>query len=506
MSEPVNNNPQEIFISYAWGGNSEEFVNQLDRAFQNKGIKIIRDKRDLGYKGLIKEFMESIGRGKCVITVINDKYLKSPNCMFELVHVSKNGAFHDRVFPIVLPDAQINNPVERIKYIKHWEDQINTLNEAMRSVSAANLQGFREEIDQYSEIRTTIAELTALLKNMNTLTADLHSQNDFDALFKAISNRLIEATTTESSTATMEHQSQPNSSQNQPSPKSPQLKTFQFEVVELGHKGQEVKRNKSHAECFIEQISSNIDLEMVKIPGGTFLMGSPDGVGDVADELPQHSVTVASFFMGKYPITQAQWYAVAAMDPINRELTLNPAKHLGANLPVECISWHDALEFCDRLSLKTSRKYHLPSEAEWEYACRAGTTTKYHFGDSFNRDFFNFTGLTVTRLLTAGFSALDQATTAVGSFKVANSFGLYDMHGNVWEWCADHWQYNYKDKPKELKQNGNSPWLSNDKNPGHLCRGGGYGYGAENCRSTSRKRSRGTPHYGTGFRVVLSLS
>lgn len=139
---------REIFVSYAWGGESEEIVNRLDQALQAKGVTIVRDKRDLGFKGRIKAFMEQIGRGKAVIVVISEKYLKSENCMFELVQIAKNGQFYDRIFPIVLADAQIYKPVQRIKYIQHWEQQIKELDEAMKTVSAANLQGFREEIDQ----------------------------------------------------------------------------------------------------------------------------------------------------------------------------------------------------------------------------------------------------------------------------------------------------------------------------------------------------------------------
>lgn len=184
--------PKKIFISYAWGGESEEFVNKLDQAFQAKGATIIRDKRDLGYKQNIRDFMEKIGRGKCVIAVISDKYLKSDNCMFELVEVAKDGKFYDRIFPIVLADAQIYKPVERIKYIKYWEDKIQELDEAIRSVSAANLQGFREEIDQYTDIRRTVSELTNIFKNMNTLTPDMHSEVDFEVLFLAIENKLSE--------------------------------------------------------------------------------------------------------------------------------------------------------------------------------------------------------------------------------------------------------------------------------------------------------------------------
>ncbi len=183
---------QEIFISYAWGGESEQFVNQLDQTLQAKGIKIIRDKRDLGYKGLIKAFMERIGRGKCAIAVISDKYLKSPNCMFELVQIAKNGEFGDRIFPIVLPDAQIYDAIDRLKYVEYWENKVQKLDDALKKVSAANLDGFREDIDLYTEIRQYLPRLANILKDMNTLTPNIHSESDFESLLNAIAIRLDE--------------------------------------------------------------------------------------------------------------------------------------------------------------------------------------------------------------------------------------------------------------------------------------------------------------------------
>ena len=108
----------EVFISYAWGGESERIVNEIDKALQQKGIKLIRDKRNLGFKGSIREFMERIGRGDCIIVVISDKYLRSQNCMFELMNIAKSQNFQDRIFPIILQDADIYKPVNRIKYVK----------------------------------------------------------------------------------------------------------------------------------------------------------------------------------------------------------------------------------------------------------------------------------------------------------------------------------------------------------------------------------------------------
>ncbi|HEY9646912.1 MAG TPA: COR domain-containing protein [Chroococcidiopsis sp.] len=190
---PITPSPSpapEVFVSYAWGGESEQIVNQLDRAFQQRGITLIRDKRDLGFKGRIKDFMQQIGRGKAVVAVISEKYLKSENCMYELVQIAENGAFYDRIFPIVLSDANIYKPVQRIRYIKYWEDQIAELDEAIKSVGAANLQGIRDDIDSYTQIRATIAELTNILKDMNTLTPEMHTESEFEEIFEAIATKL----------------------------------------------------------------------------------------------------------------------------------------------------------------------------------------------------------------------------------------------------------------------------------------------------------------------------
>jgi hypothetical protein len=175
-----------IFVSYAWGGESERTMDELERAFVERGIRIVRDKKDLGYKGVISEFMERIGRGVCVIVVISDKYLRSPNCMFELAEIAEGKQFHDRVFPIVLSDANIYDPVKRIEYIKHWESKRAELADAMRTLDPANLQGVREDIDLYDRIRDEISGLTSVLKDMNTLTPEMHERNGFAVLINAV--------------------------------------------------------------------------------------------------------------------------------------------------------------------------------------------------------------------------------------------------------------------------------------------------------------------------------
>jgi internalin A len=186
---------QSIFISYAWGGEHEEIVNQLDTALQQRGLKLTRDKRDLGYKGSIKEFMESIGRGNCVIVVVSDKYLRSPNCMFELVEIAENKQFYDRVFPVVLSNADIYDPLKRIQYVKYWETKRAELAEAIKTLDPANLQGIRDDMDLYDRIRDKISGLTSILKDMNTLTPDMHRESDFGDLYDAIERRLKEEAT-----------------------------------------------------------------------------------------------------------------------------------------------------------------------------------------------------------------------------------------------------------------------------------------------------------------------
>jgi formylglycine-generating enzyme required for sulfatase activity len=227
-----------------------------------------------------------------------------------------------------------------------------------------------------------------------------------------------------------------------------------------------IKRYKKTAQYFTEDLGNGIELEMVLIPGGTFTMGSPkEELNSSEDERPQHQVTIKPFCFGKYPVTQAQWQAIAALPQVNLELKPNPSRFKGANRPVESVSWRDAVEFCDRLSNHTQRPYRLPSEAEWEYACRAGTTTPFHFGETITTDLANYNGNYTYGNGSKG--VYRKETTEVGSFKIANEFGLYDMHGNVWEWCQDDWHNNYEGAPTD-----GSAWISDDAKSDKLLRGG----------------------------------
>ena len=279
-----------------------------------------------------------------------------------------------------------------------------------------------------------------------------------------------------------------------------QLEPFEFQIKTIAKVSGEwvTLTDAGEAHRYIEPLDNGIDLEMVAIPGGEFVMGSPANEPErYNSESPQHSVTVPGFFMGRYPITQAQWRVVVALPRVVRDLEPAPSNFKGDARPVERVSWEDAVEFCDRLSRHTGREYRLPSEAEWEYACRAGTTTPFHFGEMINTEVANYNSSAY-----AGGSEGDRRgeTTPITEFGVANAFGLSDMHGNVLEWCLDHWHDNYERAPTD-----GSVWLSGNERANRVCRGGSWSYYPGDCRSAYRNHTTpGLRSYGLGFRVVVA--
>ena len=290
----------------------------------------------------------------------------------------------------------------------------------------------------------------------------------------------------------------------------------------------QILRWRSRSQAFVEQIDG-LELTMLKIPAGSFLMGSPEGEeGRIDAEGPQHRVEIGEFLMGQTPITQAQWRVVAGWEPPDgeswgRELQLNPSRFLGGDeqksgiarllagelntdqRPVEQVSWEDAIEFCKRLRKRTGQNYSLPSEAQWEYACRAGSATPFHFGETISPELANYN---------ANYAYGDgpkgkyrKQTTPVGMFP-ANAWGLKDMHGNVWEWCLDQWHPSYEGAPMDA-----SVWVDadikradvnkDDRFISRLLRGGSWGDLPGYCRSAFRVRHRpGFVGSGVGLRVV----
>ncbi|QYX31177.1 SUMF1/EgtB/PvdO family nonheme iron enzyme [Sphaerospermopsis torques-reginae] len=269
------------------------------------------------------------------------------------------------------------------------------------------------------------------------------------------------------------------------------LKLEQIEVVTVNKIGEIIQRQQRIARYFIEDLGNGVSLEMAAIPGGTFMMGSPENEEGISyDESPQHQVTIPSFFMGKYPVTQAQYQAI---------MGTNPSYFKGSNRPVEQVSWNNAVAFCKKLSQKTGKNYRLPSEAEWEYACRAGTNTPFHFGETITTDLANYDNINTYGQEPQG--VYREKTRDVGSFGVANNFGLYDMHGNVWEWCQDNWHSNYEGALTD-----GSAWLDAKKNTNtKLLRGGSWVVNPEGCRSACRFNNiLAFNDFRVGFRVVCS--
>jgi formylglycine-generating enzyme required for sulfatase activity len=237
-------------------------------------------------------------------------------------------------------------------------------------------------------------------------------------------------------------------------------------------------------QVFVEELGVGAPLIMTRTPAGTFQIGSPkQEQGRSAQEGPVHEVRLAEFLIGQTPITQAQWRLVAGWIPREwehwgRDLNPEPAKFQGEEArllagetnaderPVERVSWLDAMEFCSRLSQRTGRNYTLPSEAQWEYACRAGTTRPFHFGDTISPELANYNG---DYAFVDGPKGINREQTTpvlgVGQFP-ANAWGMHDMHGNVYEWCLGGWQGSRKEKQNRKEEAGG--WRLLERRPQEL--------------------------------------
>jgi formylglycine-generating enzyme required for sulfatase activity len=303
-------------------------------------------------------------------------------------------------------------------------------------------------------------------------------------------------------------------------PPESELTPFEFETVTVNDRGEVVATEAHHSFYFEESLGDGVTpLRLVAIPSGEFLMGSPEDEPERHDdESPQHAVKMSPFFISQYPITQAQWRAVAALLRQKQGLASAPSNFTGEDRPVEQISWHEAVEFCARLSAQTGRTYRLPTEAEWEYACRADTTTPFCFGKTITTDLANYNG-SVFRNEPEGHSRGE--TTSVGQFP-PNAFGLYDMHGNVLEWCLDHWHSNYDGAPADSRawlDNGNNVLLDEggnsltdengssltveDDDKIYVLRGGSWYNDPRHCRSAYRHYlNPGSRDLNVGVRVV----
>jgi formylglycine-generating enzyme required for sulfatase activity len=277
-----------------------------------------------------------------------------------------------------------------------------------------------------------------------------------------------------------------------PNPPLP-LHSFDFVTVTLDSSGKLKSRETKSENAYTEDLGDGVKLEMVAIPPGDFMMGSPETEPDRQKfEGPQHRVRIGYwFYLGKFETTQAEWRAVMGTSPSSFKDC--------DECPVEQVSWDDAVEFCRKLSARTGRDYRLPSEAEWEYAARAGTTTPFAFGDTVTPEIVNYKGEYPYGNTAKGTNR--ERTVPVGSLGVANAFGLSDMHGNVSEWCLDWWHESYSKIAGDAPTDG-SAWVSGGELPYQVLRGGSYSDRALNTRSASRSASSPIRSAHYGFRVV----
>ncbi|XGB40049.1 MAG: formylglycine-generating enzyme family protein [Cyanobacteria bacterium LVE1205-1] len=279
-----------------------------------------------------------------------------------------------------------------------------------------------------------------------------------------------------------------------PTPPSAKIHPYEFTTARVSFQGEVTPYNRDSPggkfiETSLDLPIDGIKLEMVAIPGGIFQMGSPDYEEQrTMDEGPQHWVTISPFFMGRYQITQAQY---------ERIMGVNPSCFPGKNHPVERVSWDDAQEFIQRLNRISGRAYRLPTEAEWEYAARAGTDTAFSYHGGVTPEMANYNGNSPYGTLPKG--EYRTQTVAVDSL-YPNPWGLYHIHGNVWEWVEDIYHVHYRGAPTD-----GSAWLTGDDSRKRVVRGGSWHFGAKFARSASRDWYYQIFRSGYyGFRIALS--
>jgi formylglycine-generating enzyme required for sulfatase activity len=379
----------------------------------------------------------------------SDIYSLGVTCIFLLTQVSPFDLFDLSQDTWAWRDYLVDNPVDESLSKVLDKMIVNALPQRYQSAKAV-LAALTNQTDPLHRVRAD--------RRINVIDVDPHLKN---------------------------HQSiDPQAKPNYFNTHRPQIQSFGFETAQLvnsktlwGSSRVLVKKSQGQANQFLEDLGSEVKLQMVSIPSGTFMMGAPElEQGSSNYQRPQHRVSISSFYMGKYPVTQAQYQAIMGS---------SPSYFQGSDRPVETVSWHDAVEFCQKLSQLTARHYRLPSEAEWEYACRSGSTTPFSFGEIINSEVANYRS---------------EETTVVGSFP-ANNYGLYDLHGNILEWCADNYHKNYTNAPID-----GSVW-SADGDPTHILRGGCWYSKMSYCRSAARIYYQ--PNYRCsyfGFRVVYALT
>ena len=407
---------------------------------------------------------------------------------------------------ILMPEAAQQTDIQSLKLSAYrlQKTNPNLAKEICIRLNAQTAGRDVEVMDLFTEICGQLKTIAA--NNPSTI----RQPNERSPSFSDVSSRFSSSVSTNNRKIEDERSSKADSNEKSAKSSSPlhtkkshlaaslNVQISEFESLTIDESGQNMSLQKRQAQCFIEELDDSTVLEMMLIPQGNFLMGSSEAKA-YPEELPVHRVTVNSFLIGKHPVTKEQWGVVARMPKVDKGLKKNPSG-IGRKLhPVTNVSWEEANEFCARLSQKEGQAYRLPSEAEWEYACRAGGLTPYHFGNAITSDLVNYDGNYPCVPSLKG--AFRNRTTQVGILKYANAFGLFDMHGNVWEWCGDHWHDSYNGAPTDGRA-----WEEGTDLQNKVMRGGSLVNEALRCRSASRQKGGLSHRSGnTGFRVVRTL-
>jgi formylglycine-generating enzyme required for sulfatase activity len=477
-----------IYVSYAWGDDltpegreREHLVDRLCEAARERGVTILRDRTALRTGDSIDGFMRRLGAGDRIFVFLSDKYLRSPFCMFELSEIWRNSrhegpAFMDRVKLYPLPDAKYRDPDDWIGWAAFWQQQHNKLAEQVRANLLLGVRPVFERMDRIQKFYPQVTEILALL-------ADRVSARDFETFKRVGFDEAAEP---------REEPVQPAAAPRPAARPAPRLADPNPRPPWASDWGED------RFGRFARIAVGGAVQTMRWIPPGTYLMGSPDDEpGRYSDEGPQHRVTIsAGFWLFDTPCTQALWSAVMGG---------NPSRFKSPDRPVDGVSWNDAKGFIEGINGRVpGLNLTLPSEAQWEYACRAGTDTATYagpmpilgqrnapvldpiawYGGNSGVDFDLDNGFDSSGWPEKQYPHIRAGTHPVAR-KYANPWGLYDMLGNVWEWCADTWHGDYIGAPKD-----GSAWI--DAAPGgkgearRVVRGGSWSYDARNVRAAYR--------------------
>ena len=484
-----------IEVFFAYSREDEELLNELVkhlRPLQRDGVISTWYDRDINagseWEGEIDSHLHS---AKIILLLISADFMDSDYCYG--VEMDKAMKRHEAEEVVVIP--VILRPV-------YWQIlQFSKLQALPKNAQAVTSWGNQDEafLDIAQNIKKIANKLNSFVPVKYIPPYNVDTSSTFNSIYTSSNISENHNISTNSITYNPENSSSLFSS-------FEYLKEFTFPVITINYQGKEINRITNKVKYFTENLGNGITLHMVYIPGGKFLMSTEDEekffLFKILDffrtERPQHEVTIKPFYIAKFQITQEQWQEVASWKKIEYSLDPNPSYFKGNNnFPVEQVSWYDAVEFCQRLSKKTGREYRLPSEAQWEYACRAGTTTPFHFGKTITTDLANYHGNYTYG--DAPKSKYRKQTTSVGSFP-PNGFGLHDMHGNLWEWCVDPWHKNYQGMLDD-----GSVWQPHRHNGFSLLRGGSWNSNPHFCRSTHRIGNyigRNASNNDIGFRVV----